>query len=73
MTRYISIAHRLTGWNAIKARAEQLNLDMHEADLKEATLHIKRLADEKTLTLDDVDVILRDWVSTHRDGGNRHG
>jgi len=23
LTRYISIAHRLTGWNAVKARAEQ--------------------------------------------------
>ncbi len=27
MTRYISIAHKLTGWNAIKDRAEQLGVD----------------------------------------------
>jgi len=72
MTRYISIAHRLTGWNAIKARAEQLDLSIPDADLKEITLHIKRLADEKTLTLDDVDVVLRNWVAAHRDGKTPH-
>ncbi len=59
MTRYISIAHRLTGWNAIKARAEQLNLHLSEAAIKAATAHIKRLADEKPIGLDDVDAVLR--------------
>ncbi len=68
LSRYIAIAHRLTGWNAIKARAEQLNLEISDQDLKEATAHIKRLADEKTLTLDDVDVVLRDWIAGHRPG-----
>ncbi len=61
MSRYISIAHRLTGWNAIKSRVEQLNLDMTDDDIKAATVHIKHLADDKTLTLDDVDAVLRDW------------
>ena len=37
LTRYISIAHRLTGWNAIKARAEQLNLDMPDEEIKAVT------------------------------------
>jgi len=68
LTRYVAIAHRLTGWNAIKSRAEQLNLTLSDADIKEATAHIKALADQKTLTLDDVDVVLRDWISSHRDG-----
>ena len=68
LSRYIAIAHRLTGWNAIKSRAEQLNLAISDHDLKEATAHIKRLADEKTLTLDDVDVVLRDWMAGHRPG-----
>ncbi len=68
MTRYVAIAHRLTGWNAIKSRAEQLNLSIPDAELKEVTAHIKRLADEKTLTLDDVDVVLRDWISSHHHG-----
>ena len=67
LTRYISIAHRLTGWNAVKARAEQLNLDLAEADLRAATDHIKHLADEKPLGLDDVDAVLRGWISAHID------
>ncbi len=67
MTRYISIAHRLTGWNAIKARAEQLNLEMPEEEIKAATNHIKQLADERPLTLDDVDGVLRSWISEHID------
>ncbi|MFH1084562.1 MAG: homocitrate synthase [Chloroflexota bacterium] len=67
MTRYISIAHRLTGWNAIKARADQLNLNIPDEDLKAATVHIKRLADEKPIALDDVDAVLRGWISEHNE------
>ncbi len=63
LTRYVTIAHRLTGWNAIKDRAEQLNLHLADEDLKQATGRIKALADQKHLTLDDVDAILRDWIN----------
>ncbi|MSP14651.1 MAG: homocitrate synthase [Chloroflexi bacterium] len=59
MTRYISIAHKLTGWNAIKDRAEQLGLDLSEPQIKEITGYVKALADDKRLMLDDVDDILR--------------
>jgi len=62
MSRYISIAHRLTGWNAIKARAEQLNLNIPDDEIKAATAHIKNLADDKPLALDDVDGVLRGWI-----------
>ena len=62
MTRYISIAHRLTGWNAVKNRAEQLGLSMTDLQLKEVTRHIKSLADEKPLALSDVDAVLNRWV-----------
>ncbi|MGQ9683941.1 MAG: homocitrate synthase [Anaerolineae bacterium] len=62
LTRYVSIAHRLTGWNAIKARAEQLNLNLTDQQLREATNHIKALADQKPLALEDVDAILRAWT-----------
>lgn len=62
MSRYISIAHRLTGWNAIKDRAEQLNLDIPEEELREVTRHIKALADEKPIGLDDVDAVLRHLI-----------
>ncbi|MBC7235893.1 MAG: homocitrate synthase [Chloroflexi bacterium] len=67
LSRYISIAHRLTGWNAIKARADQLNLHLADEELKAATVHIKKLADEKPIGLDDVDAVLRDWIAGHID------
>jgi len=67
MTRYVSIAHRLTGWNAIKNRAEQLGLALDDAHIKSITAHIKALADEKQISLDDVDGLLRRWAD-----GNSH-
>ncbi len=66
LTRYISMAHRLTGWNAIKSRAEQLGLSLSDQQLKKVTAHIKALADEKNLALDDVDAILHRWVNGYR-------
>lgn len=63
LTRYISIAHRLTGWNAVKHRAEQLGLELSDDQIKEVTRHIKALADEKPLNLSDVDAILHRWVN----------
>ena len=63
MTRYVSIAHRLTGWNAIKNRAEQLGLSLDDEHLKAITTHIKALADEKQISLDDVDGLLRRWAN----------
>ena len=63
LTRYVSIAHRLTGWNAIKNRAEQLGLELDDAHIKSITAHIKALADEKQLSLDDIDGLLRRWAN----------
>jgi homocitrate synthase len=62
LTRYISIAHRLTGRNAIRWRAEQLGLKLDEDELQEVTAHIKTLADGQHLSLDDVDAIIRRWA-----------
>jgi homocitrate synthase len=45
MTRYVHFASRLTGWNAIKSRAEQLGLKMIDAQYKECTAALKNLAD----------------------------
>jgi len=67
LTRYISIAHRLTGWNAVAARAEQLDLELSTPDLKRVTAYLKAVADHRRLTIDDVDAILRSWIS--QDGG----
>ncbi len=62
LTRYISIAHRLTGWNALKNRAEQLNIILSDAQIKAITAHVKSMADEKQISLDDVDAILHRWA-----------
>ena len=59
MTRYVSIGHRLTGWNAVKSRVEQLNLVLTDDQVKDATAKIKELADVRTQSMEDVDMILR--------------
>jgi homocitrate synthase len=59
LTRYIHIAHRLTGWNAVRYRADQLGLTLTDEDIKRITEQIKFLSDERTLTLNDVDSLLR--------------
>ncbi len=65
LTRYIHVAHRLTGWNAIRNRADQLQLELTDEQVKSITTHIKQLADSGKLTLDDVDALL---YSHSRDG-----
>jgi homocitrate synthase len=64
LTRYINIAHRLTGWNAVKSRAEQLNLPLSDGQIKEITGRIKALADQHAMTLDHVDALLREVAGT---------
>lgn len=59
LTRQIHVAHRLTGWNAIRDRAEQLGLGLEDAEVKRVTARIKALADDGPITLDDVDALLR--------------
>ena len=63
MTRYISIAHKLTGWNAIKDRAEQLGLELTDTQIKLVTQEVKALADIKPMDLNDVDELLQRWSS----------
>lgn len=63
LTRYLHIAHRLTGWNAVKQRAEQLQLNLSDPQVKAATARIKAEADQRRLSLDDVDALLREYHS----------
>jgi homocitrate synthase len=63
LTRYIHVAHRLTGWNAIKDRAQQLNLQLNDGQIKRLTNDIKAAADSGRLTLDDVDTLLYEAAS----------
>lgn len=63
MTRYVSIGHRLTGWNAVKNRAQQLDLTMSDDAIKTVTQQIKQLADIKPLSVEEVDTLLRNFHS----------
>ncbi|HMD89392.1 MAG TPA: homocitrate synthase [Anaerolineaceae bacterium] len=58
LTRYIHIAHRLTGWNAIRFRADQLSLNISDDEIKRITEKIKSMCDLRPMTLDDVDSLL---------------
>ncbi|CAJ2513624.1 Uu.00g017430.m01.CDS01 [Anthostomella pinea] len=57
--RYIHFAHRLTGWNAIKSRVEQLGLAMNDDQIKILTNQIKAMADIRPLAIDDTDSVIR--------------
>jgi len=59
MSRYVHFASRLTGWNAIKSRVEQLQLSMTDAQVKVVTQKIKALADVRPIAIDDADSIIR--------------
>ncbi len=56
--RYIHIASRLTGWNAIRHRADQLGLQLSDEEIKRITEQVKAMADTQQLTLDEVDRLL---------------
>lgn len=69
LSRYIEIGSRLTGWNAVKSRVEQLELEMTDDQVKDVTAKIKQLADVKTQSMDDVDTVLRVCRSPPLDSG----
>lgn len=58
LTREIAIGHRLTGWNAIRDRAQSLGLQLDDLTLREITQTVKQLADSRTLSLHEVDSLL---------------
>ena len=62
LQRTISIAHRLTGKNAIQSRARELGLHFGDTQLREITQEIKRLADSGPLSTEQLDDILRGFV-----------
>jgi homocitrate synthase len=58
MTRYVSIGHRLTGWNAVKSRVQQLDLKLTDDEVKEVTAKIKEIADAGPMHVEAVDQLL---------------
>jgi homocitrate synthase len=60
--RTIMAGHRLTGWNAIRNRASALGLSMDEKQLRAITREVKRRADERPLSEEELDDLLRGSV-----------
>lgn len=60
LQRYIDITNRLAGWNGIKERANQLNLQLSNEEIKEITSRIKDLSYQMKVSLEDVDQLLKD-------------
>ncbi|KAI1296997.1 putative homocitrate synthase [Xylaria venustula] len=64
LSRYVHFTSRLTGWNAIKSRVDQLGLDANswpEDKIREVTAKIKQIADLKVMTLDETDALIRSF------------
>ena len=58
VARSIPVAHRLTGWNAVRFRAQQLGLALSDHEIKAVTKRIKDMSDQYQLTMEDVDGML---------------
>ncbi|KAJ5596400.1 homocitrate synthase [Penicillium hetheringtonii] len=71
MTRYVHFASRLTGWNAIKSRAQQLKIELTDAQCKECTAKIKALADIRPIAVDDADSIIRAYHRNLKSGEDK--
>ncbi|CAM1501603.1 Fc.00g035870.m01.CDS01 [Cosmosporella sp. VM-42] len=70
----VHFASRLTGWNAIKSRVDQLGLKMTDDQVKEVTAKIKQMADIRPLAIDDTDSIIRSFHLDQQDGqGGQNG
>jgi homocitrate synthase len=60
--RTIMAGHRLTGWNAIKHRARSLGLSIEDHQLRAITREVKRRADARPLTDEELDDLLRSGI-----------
>ncbi|MCY4073241.1 MAG: homocitrate synthase [Chloroflexi bacterium] len=67
MSRFIDVAHRLVGRNAIRNRALTLGLELPEDMLRLVTTQVKALADLGPITIRDVDDILYELMQPVED------
>ncbi|MCS6836940.1 MAG: homocitrate synthase [Anaerolineae bacterium] len=58
LSREIAIGHRLTGWNAVRGRAQALGLSLDDATLQDLTRTIKARADHQPLSSSEIDHLL---------------
>jgi len=63
LERTIDIGHKLTGRHAVAHRANALGLHFGEVELRDLTAEIKRLSDRRPLPQEELDDLLRRWVT----------
>ena len=63
LDRKLILGSRLTGRHAVAYRARELGLNFGQDELKDITARIKALADRGELSEEEIDNVLRDWVT----------
>jgi len=63
VSRQLIVGSRLTGHHAIAYRAREMGLKFGESELKAITRRIKEMADSGTLSEEELDRVLREWVT----------
>ncbi|HEY6104592.1 MAG TPA: homocitrate synthase [Anaeromyxobacteraceae bacterium] len=63
VSRKLIVGSRLTGKHAVAYRAREMGLTFGEAELQALTRRIKALADEGQLSEEELDRVLREWVT----------
>lgn len=58
LSREVTIGHNLTGWNAVRSRAESLGLQLDDSTLRDITTTIKTQADDTAFTMRQIDDLL---------------
>ncbi len=63
LSRRLILGSRLTGRHAIAYRAREMGITFGESELKAITRRIKEMADSGELSEEQIDRVLRDWVT----------
>jgi len=63
VARKLIVGSRLTGKHAVAYRAREMGLKFGENELKDITKRIKELADRGQLSEEELDRVLREWVT----------
>lgn len=61
-SRTVATVHRLTGWHAVAERARELDIMLSEPQARAAAARIKAMADERPLSLTDLDDLLYEYT-----------
>ena len=63
LSRKLILGSRLTGRHAIAYRAREMGITFGETELRAITRHIKEMADAGELSEEEIDRVLREWMT----------